>query len=505
MLTGERPFRGSVHRTLRQILDADPPLLREFNSRIPLDLETICLKCLEKDPDLRYQTMKELKADLQRFQKHKPVLARPISTAGQLWRWCKRNPVIPWLSLALLLVTFGAMVTAGILLNSRVTENQDEVVQVMQNTFNEIAFQASKNAELTLEEGFEAVKEMSEHSSIIAALKTWDGNESKDKFRDELYEEAEQKQDHPEKIEFPDPIAPVQESLLRAFETIDSNLTTFSWFVCDVGSCQIARTPKKKTLGTDFFFRSYFTGGKEYAKETPRSQVDGPISNWIGPRLSGAFVTDTGDACVLAVSAPVWDDSEGAKEKELLGVVGIFIELGKLVEVAANVDSQDHVAVHMTIYDARNENVQNRSLKNALLIHHPQLHAYLDEKLSPEIIKRGEIPVVDEVVPSANLKFDGDLEEQSNFIRLTNYHDPLADTGKAEQWLAVRSAKPIKVTNSKRDDELYVVIQMPMRFIKEPGTHLLANLIVLGLSVVCFSAAILIPMWIIILRRVIKE
>ena len=95
LLTGERPFRGNVQMLLKQVVEDDPPSPRKLDGRIPRDLETICLKCLEKDADRRYQTSRELAADLKCFLDGQPVLARPVGAIGRLWRWYCRDPEAP--------------------------------------------------------------------------------------------------------------------------------------------------------------------------------------------------------------------------------------------------------------------------------------------------------------------------------------------------------------------------------------------------------------------------
>jgi serine/threonine protein kinase len=100
LLTGERPFRGSTQMLLHHVLFDEPPSPGKLNGRIPRDLETICLKCLEKEPNRRYATAGQLRDDLQRFLRGEPVLARPITQAARAWRWCKRKPLVAGLTVA---------------------------------------------------------------------------------------------------------------------------------------------------------------------------------------------------------------------------------------------------------------------------------------------------------------------------------------------------------------------------------------------------------------------
>ena len=117
LLTGRPPFRGeSTVETLRQVTDTEPLSPRLLNPAVPKDLETICLKCLEKEPHKRYATARFLAEDLNRFLKLEPILARPISHPARLWRWCKRKPAIA----SMLGVTLLATVTliVGLLISN---------------------------------------------------------------------------------------------------------------------------------------------------------------------------------------------------------------------------------------------------------------------------------------------------------------------------------------------------------------------------------------------------
>ena len=109
LLTGERPFRGSARMLLQQIMHDPPPSPRKLRGTVPRDLETVCLKCLEKDPGRRYASAKEFAEDLRRYLQGTPILARPITRIERAWRTCKRNPIATGLLLALLLSLLGGL------------------------------------------------------------------------------------------------------------------------------------------------------------------------------------------------------------------------------------------------------------------------------------------------------------------------------------------------------------------------------------------------------------
>lgn len=127
MLVGRPPFRGSsVLETLSQVYEQQPVPPRQLVDNVPMDLEAVCLKCLEKEPLRRYPSAGALADDLRRFQDGLPTIARPVTSTERCWRWCRRNPVVAGLiSLAIVLLLAGTGVSTGFgILASRRAESE---------------------------------------------------------------------------------------------------------------------------------------------------------------------------------------------------------------------------------------------------------------------------------------------------------------------------------------------------------------------------------------------
>ncbi len=124
LLTGLPPFRGSTtESTLRLVVEQDPIPVRRLNPAVPADLETICLKCLEKDPRHRYRNAVELRDDMDRFMEGAPTHARPLSAPGRAWRWCRRRPLVAGMGVALMVsMVLGLASTTAAMVRMRATE-----------------------------------------------------------------------------------------------------------------------------------------------------------------------------------------------------------------------------------------------------------------------------------------------------------------------------------------------------------------------------------------------
>jgi len=132
LLCGRPPFRAETPlETLRLVVEKDPVAPRLLHPKLPRDLETICLKCLEKPRERRYDTALDLANELARFQKHEPILARPVGVTARLFRWCRRKPALAGLGAAALLllvvVAVGSPIAAFRINRARVVAEEGEL------------------------------------------------------------------------------------------------------------------------------------------------------------------------------------------------------------------------------------------------------------------------------------------------------------------------------------------------------------------------------------------
>lgn len=118
LIGGKPPFAADTPAgTMRQVIESEPPSLRAVVPRLDLDLETICLKCLEKDPGRRYGSAEALAEDLERWTRGEPINARRVGTVERVVKWVRRRPALALLGgatlLLLLVVAIGSPLVAA--------------------------------------------------------------------------------------------------------------------------------------------------------------------------------------------------------------------------------------------------------------------------------------------------------------------------------------------------------------------------------------------------------
>ena len=116
LLTGRPPFLGEhALKVIQQASEKPAPKLRTLMPGLDRDLETICAKCLEREPGARYRSAGDLAEDLERWLEGRHIVARPVSPPARAWRWTRRNPVIAGMAALLLILgsTVGVMIWNG--------------------------------------------------------------------------------------------------------------------------------------------------------------------------------------------------------------------------------------------------------------------------------------------------------------------------------------------------------------------------------------------------------
>ena len=130
LMTGSLPFRGNMSVLPHKVIHDEPPSPRRLNRHVPRDLETICLKCLQKPPETRYQSAQALADDLQNWFDGMPIVARPVGWAETVWRWSRRHPFASGLAISLVTALVFVAVTLIILVptwQSRLAANKQDI------------------------------------------------------------------------------------------------------------------------------------------------------------------------------------------------------------------------------------------------------------------------------------------------------------------------------------------------------------------------------------------
>ena len=128
-LTGRPPFAAdNPLDTLMQVIEREAVPPRELNPSIPKDLDTICLKCLEKDRSRRYRNTTELAEELERFRSGEPILARPIGRIARAGRWCRRKPAAATLAGTLTLI-FTVVLPIVLVIQLGLIRQRDSAIQ----------------------------------------------------------------------------------------------------------------------------------------------------------------------------------------------------------------------------------------------------------------------------------------------------------------------------------------------------------------------------------------
>jgi WD40 repeat protein/serine/threonine protein kinase len=139
LVTGKPPFEGETPtETILQLLSQEPVPPTHLRPALPRDLETICLKCLEKEPRKRYASAEALAEDLRRFQAGEPIKARPVSAAERVYRWCRRRPMVAAL-LAVTAASILALIATALVYNASLQQALAKIQQQAEREHEQLA------------------------------------------------------------------------------------------------------------------------------------------------------------------------------------------------------------------------------------------------------------------------------------------------------------------------------------------------------------------------------
>lgn len=167
---GRLPFEGSMTRVIHDVIHRSPPKPRELNRRLDVDLQTIILKCLEKDPNDRYFTADALREDLERYQSGLSISARPLGFSNRMFRLAKRHPAIALLAMCLIAVLFFLVGMTSQLW--KVSRERDRAQNAESETETLLSQSAYDAGQLALQRG--KTKQAIEHFQLALERKNFD-------------------------------------------------------------------------------------------------------------------------------------------------------------------------------------------------------------------------------------------------------------------------------------------------------------------------------------------
>jgi serine/threonine-protein kinase len=285
MLTGRPPFRSeSTLDTLLQVLEDEPVSPRLLNHRVPRDLETVCLKCLSKEPDRRFASAKELADELARFLDDHPTHTRPIGRLARYGRWCRRKPIAAgFLATVITLLLLAAAASASI---AQHLEARLRTEVSRHNAY--VALNVADNVVGQLQRWSSPVTSAARDAELRSLLAGSRSSEALQGFVREMHGRYDEQ-----------------------FAAEGETAPYSNWIVMDAAGVALARSPEPAGfVGRNYGWRDYFLGARQNAERQGRAS----------PHISRVYHSDSDELFKFAISAPIFGEGEG-DSAPVLGVL----------------------------------------------------------------------------------------------------------------------------------------------------------------------------------------
>jgi serine/threonine protein kinase len=427
LLTGELPFRGNARALIHQVIHNEAPSPRRLNHNIERDLETICLKCLQKEPKRRYTTALDVAEELERFIEGEPIISRPIDTLERSLRWAQRNLITTAIAVLALLL-FAAIDFGNVY--RRLQERSVRVAKQQQERANEIANALQQQ----LSRYRYVVHRFSEEARVRELLESYDGESE--------WPEAAQKELQQITVDNDRLLADPKNGFLMSGETDPFE----NWFVMDAAGNVRGHSPNPNY--DNYAHRDYFRGAIE-------SATVGGAEARHKTYVSLVYKSVTDGAYKFGISAPIYSNKDPEK---IVGVVMASILAGRAKDAqtgeyrqvelkSLNGADESSICVLVGPFDDSTKerpSVGGHESKEFRIIHHP---AYMH---------------LGNITPTNGVPFEEAVEFRTigNEVALgpdTHYKDPLGalDPAYDQRWIAgfalVPETKLLVVTQDSYD------------------------------------------------------
>jgi len=481
LLTEELPFRGNIQRLIYHVIHDEPPRLRELDSELPIDLETICMKLLEKEPARRYASADEVADELQRFRRGEPIHARPVSWVERLARWAKRHPAIPSLFATLVVVMIVVSIVTWRWYRAAAVSTERALTAQALRGAGFAADSVSHNATQHVEDQYGLIEGLATSLEFLEPYFELIDEPQLVPIFDSLGDEGLDA-DRRSKLRSELLAHPAQRAVQRELQNIAAKRAdVFGWFVMREDGLQIARWPVNDTIGSNYNWRTYFHGlPRDFASsEAYRASSLEHIKR---THLSAAFVSQVSDRWVVAISTPLWRPASHPDAGKFVGIVALLFEVGQITDLPGGERASEFAVL-----------VDTREGSEGIILQHPlydQLLATRSERLSEQF-------------QALRVDLAGWAPSAAPEVELqANYRDPLAADSRGsdfnQRWLAAKS--PVLARGEKTG--LVVVVQQSYRERIGNGFERLDRQVrwLLGASL-GLVLALVVPIWSLVFRR----